>query len=62
MRVLITDTETTGLSPEDGAVCIEVAAMVYDTKFGPIESKRGTTRCAVISCASCSSPLVVAIC
>jgi DNA polymerase-3 subunit epsilon len=38
MRLLIVDTETTGLSPEDGAVCIEVAAMVYDTKFGSIES------------------------
>lgn len=38
MRILITDTETTGLSPEEGAVCIEVAAMVYDTKWGPIES------------------------
>lgn len=38
MRVLIVDTETTGLSPDDGAKCIEVAAMVYDTKHGPIES------------------------
>ncbi len=38
MQVLITDTETTGLSRDDGAVCIEVAAMVYDTKYGPIES------------------------
>lgn len=29
MKVCIVDTETTWLSPEDGAVCIEVAAMLY---------------------------------
>jgi DNA polymerase-3 subunit epsilon len=29
MRVLLIDTETTGLDPEQGAVCIEVAAMLY---------------------------------
>jgi DNA polymerase-3 subunit epsilon len=45
MRVLIVDTETTGLNPEAGAVCIEVAAMVYDTKHGPIESFASLIRC-----------------
>jgi DNA polymerase-3 subunit epsilon len=38
MRICILDCETTGLDPEQGAVCIEVAAMAYDTKYGPVES------------------------
>lgn len=36
MRLLVTDVESGGLEVEDG--CIEVAAMVYDTRFGPVES------------------------
>jgi DNA polymerase-3 subunit epsilon len=36
MRVLLVDTETSGLSYEDGARVVEVAAALYDTKYASV--------------------------
>ncbi len=33
LNILIIDTETTGLYPEKGAICIEIAALLYSVKF-----------------------------